>query len=122
MAKTILVVDDSVDLRGLVSMALTGRGYSVLEAGDGIEALALLEGQKIDLIVSDVDMPNMDGISLITEIKKRAAYSATPIVMLTAEGRCSVQDEGYLMGVSTWIVKPFELPKMLSTIFKLIGD
>ena len=85
MAKTILIVDDSASLRQVVGISLRGAGYDVIEACDGRDALAKLTGQKVHLIVSDVNMPNMDGISLVRAVKQLPAYKFTPIVMLTTE-------------------------------------
>ena len=86
MGKTILIVDDSASMRQVVSMALKGSDYEVIEAVDGKDALAKLDGQKIHLVISDVNMPNMDGITFVTEMKKLAAYKFVPVVMLTTEG------------------------------------
>jgi two-component system chemotaxis response regulator CheY len=86
MGKTILIVDDSASMRQVVRMALTGAGFDVIEACDGRDALSKLGGQKIHLVISDVNMPNMDGISFVREMKKNAAYKFTPVIMLTTEG------------------------------------
>ncbi|MBV8035064.1 response regulator, partial [Roseateles sp.] len=87
MAKTILVVDDSASLRQVVGIALRGAGYDVIEACDGQDALNKLTGQKVHLMISDVNMPNMDGISFVKAVKQRPAYRFTPIVMLTTESQ-----------------------------------
>ena len=85
MAKTIMVVDDSASFRSVVGIALKGAGYDVIEACDGRDALAKLDGKKIHLIVSDVNMPNMDGIAFVREVKKNPSYKFTPVIMLTTE-------------------------------------
>lgn len=89
MAKTILIVDDSQSMRQLVKMTLTGAGHQVLEACDGRDALSKLTGQKINLIISDVNMPNLDGIGLVKAVKARNEYRFTPIIMLTTESEQS---------------------------------
>src|SRR5450830_292275 len=102
MAKTILVVDDSASLRQVVNIALTGAGYDVIEASDGKDALTKLNGQKIHLMISDVNMPNMDGITLVKEVKKLANYKFTPIIMLTTESQEVKKQEGQAAGAKAW--------------------
>lgn len=120
MAKTILVVDDSASVRNVVSIALKGAGYDVITAEDGQDALSKLTGQKIHLIVSDVNMPNMDGITMVKEVKKLPAYKFVPICMLTTESESSKMQEGKAAGAKAWIVKPFQPPKLLAAVEKLI--
>jgi len=120
MSKTILIVDDSSSVRSVVGIALKGAGYDVIEACDGKDALNKMTGQKIHLIVSDVNMPNMDGITLVKEVKKLANYKFTPICMLTTEAGRSLMDEGKAAGAKAWIVKPFQPPKLLDVVSKLI--
>ncbi len=120
MSKTILIVDDSASLRQVVSIALKGAGYEVIEACDGKDALTKLTGQKIHLIVSDLNMPNMDGIQLITEIKKNASYKFTPIIMLTTEGAADKKEAGRAAGAKAWMVKPFKPDQMLAAVSKLV--
>ncbi len=120
MAKTIMVVDDSASLRNVVCIALKGAGYDVIEAGDGREALAKLTGQKVHLIVSDVNMPNMDGITMVREIKKLDAYKFTPIMMLTTESQPEKKLEGKAAGAKAWLVKPFQPPVLLDAVSKLV--
>jgi two-component system chemotaxis response regulator CheY len=93
----------------------------VLEACDGKDALGKLKGQKIHLIISDVNMPNMDGITFVTEVKKRAEYKFTPVIMLTTEGQDSKKDAGRAAGAKAWIMKPFNPPQMLNAVSKLIA-
>jgi len=121
MAKTILVVDDSASVRNVVGIALKGAGYEVITAEDGVDALSKLTGQKVHLIVSDVNMPNMDGITLVKEIKKLPAYKFVPICMLTTESEGSKMMEGKAAGAKAWIVKPFQPPKLLAAVEKLIA-
>jgi len=120
MAKTVLVVDDSASLRQVVSIALKGAGYNVIEACDGKDALSKLNGEKIHLIISDVNMPNMDGITFVKEAKKLANYKFTPIIMLTTESQEDKKKEGQAAGAKAWVVKPFQPAQMLSAVSKLI--
>jgi len=120
MAKTILIVDDSASLRHVVSIALKSAGYNVIEAGDGKEALTKLNGQKIHLIVSDVNMPNMDGITFVTEAKKLPNYKFTPVIMLTTESQEAKKQAGRAAGAKAWVVKPFQPTEMLAAVAKLI--
>lgn len=120
MSKTILIVDDSASLRQVVSIALKGAGYGVIEACDGRDALTKLNGQKIHLIISDVNMPNMDGITFVTEAKKLPAYKFTPIIMLTTEAGEAKKQAGQAAGARAWVVKPFQPAQMLAAVSKLI--
>ena len=120
MAKTIMIVDDSVSLRQVVSIALKSAGYDVIEACDGKDALSKLNGVKIHLIISDVNMPNMDGITFVQEAKKLANYKFTPIIMLTTESQEGKKQEGQAAGAKAWVVKPFQPAQMLAAVSKLI--
>ncbi len=120
MAKTIMIVDDSTSLRQVVGIALKGAGYDVIEACDGCDALAKLTGQKVHLIISDVNMPNMDGISLVKEIKKHPNYKFTPVMMLTTESQEAKKAEGQAAGAKAWVVKPFQPPQMLDAVSRLV--
>lgn len=120
MTKTILVVDDSASLRQVVSISLKGAGYHVIEANDGKDALGKLDGQKIHLVISDVNMPNMDGITFVKEMKKLPSYKFTPVVMLTTEGQDSKKQEGQAAGAKAWIVKPFVPSQMINALSRLI--
>jgi len=119
MAKTILIVDDSSSMRQLVKMTLTGAGHQVIEAVDGRDALAKLTGQKVNLVISDVNMPNLDGIGLVKALKARPEYKFTPIVMLTTESEQSKKAEGQAAGARAWIVKPFQPAQLLAAVDKL---
>jgi two-component system chemotaxis response regulator CheY len=119
MTKTILIVDDSASIRQVVGIALKGGGYNVIEAVDGLDALSKLNGQKINLIISDVNMPNMDGISLVKKIKENPDYKFTPILMLTTESDESMKEKGKVAGAKAWLVKPFKSAVLLSAISKL---
>ncbi|WP_374564741.1 response regulator [Ideonella sp.] len=121
MAKTILIVDDSSSLRTVVRMALARAGYDVLEAADGVEGVAQLDkAGKVNLIVSDVNMPNMDGITFVTKVKQHPRHKFTPVIMLTTEGQDEKKNQGRAAGAKAWIVKPFNPPQLLDAVSKLI--
>ena len=119
MAKSILIVDDSSSVRQVVSISLRHAGYEVIEGVDGKDALSKLKGQKVHLIISDVNMPNMDGISLVKAVKQMPAYKFTPIVMLTTESQEAKKREGQEAGAKAWIVKPFKPDQLVATMRKL---
>ncbi len=120
MAKNIMIVDDSTSLRQVVSIALKSAGYEVVEACDGKDALKKLDGRKIHLIISDVNMPNMDGITFVKEAKKLPNYKFTPVIMLTTESQEGKKAEGQAAGAKAWVVKPFQPAQMLQAVSKLI--
>jgi two-component system, chemotaxis family, chemotaxis protein CheY len=120
MAKTILVVDDSSSLRTAVRIALTGAGYEVVEADDGRNGLTKLDGRKYHLVISDVNMPNLDGFGFVTAMKQMAAYKYTPVVMLTTEAGDDKKAKGKEAGAKAWIVKPFLPPQLLDVVSKLV--
>lgn len=121
MAKTICVVDDSASMRQLVKMTLSGAGYEVMEAVDGQDALRKLESTKVNMIISDVNMPNMDGITLVKTLKQGGAHRFTPVLMLTTENEQAKKAEGQAAGAKAWIVKPFQPAQLLSAVEKLAG-
>ena len=120
MSKKILVVDDSPSMRQLVSFALTDGGYEVDTAVDGKDALGKLDAAKADMVVTDLNMPNVDGIELIKQIRTRASYKFTPVVMLTTESQDAKKQEGKAAGASGWIVKPFTPEKLIETVKKFV--
>lgn len=120
MAKTILLVDDSASVRKVAGIALTSAGYAVLEACNGQEALGKLTGEKIHLIISDVNMPVMDGITFLKEVKQHPSYRFTPVIMLTTEAGEDKKQEGRAAGAKAWIIKPFQPQNMLDAVSKLI--
>lgn len=120
MAKTIMIVDDSASIRQLLGMTLKGAGFDVIEAVDGVDALKKLDGSKIHLLISDVNMPNMDGFTLVQEVKKLPAYKFTPMMMLTTEASDDKKQQGRAAGAKAWIVKPFQPPTLLAAVSKLI--
>jgi two-component system, chemotaxis family, chemotaxis protein CheY len=120
LAKTILVVDDSQSIRQVVALALKSAGYDVIEGTDGRDALDKLDGRKVHLIVSDVNMPNMDGISLVKAVKAHSNYKFTPIIMLTTESDEARKQEGRAAGAKAWLLKPFNPEQMLAAVGKLV--
>lgn len=119
MAKTIMIVDDSASMRMVVGIALKGAGYTVLEGRDGNDALSRLTGQKVHLIISDVNMPHMDGISFVKAVKQLPAYKFTPIIMLTTESDEARKREGQAAGARAWVVKPFLPEQLLNAVQRL---
>ena len=120
MAKTIMIIDDSVSLRQVVGIALSTAGYEVIEACDGQDALAKLTGAKIHLMICDVNMPNMDGISYLKALRTLPAYKFTPVIMLTTEAGEDKKREGQAAGARAWVVKPFKPEQLLMAVSKLI--
>lgn len=119
MAKTILLVDDSASLRQVAKMSLTGAGYQVLEASDGQEALKLLDGRQISMVVCDLNMPNMNGFEFVKAVKLLNQYKFMPVLMLTTESRQDRKDQGKAAGVRAWMVKPFSPSQLLKAVDKL---
>lgn len=120
MGKTILIVDDSASLRQVVGISLRNAGYDVIEAADGRDALFKLTGQKVHLMISDVNMPNMDGISFLKSVKQNPAYKFTPVVMLTTESAEEKKKDGQAAGAKAWVVKPFKPEQLLGVVQKLV--
>jgi two-component system, chemotaxis family, chemotaxis protein CheY len=121
MPKTILIVDDSASVRQVVSIALKGAGYEVVAAVDGKDALSKLDTQRVHLIISDVNMPNMDGITFVAEARKLAACRFTPIIMLTTESQEEKKRQAQAAGAKAWVTKPFQPDQMLTAVAKLIA-
>lgn len=121
MAKSILIVDDSMSLRTTLGIALKGSGYDVVEAVDGKDGLSKLDGRKYNLIISDVNMPNMDGLTFVKAAKAMPAYRFTPVLMLTTEGDAAKMAEGKAAGVRAWVLKPFQPPALLDAVSKLVS-
>ena len=119
MAKTIMIVDDSASMRRVVGIALKGAGYEVLEGVDGKDALSKLKGQKVHMIISDVNMPVMDGIAFLKAVKQIPAYKFTPVIMLTTESAEDKKREGQAAGARAWVVKPFQPEQLVSAVQRL---
>jgi two-component system chemotaxis response regulator CheY len=120
MGKRILIVDDSPSMRTVAGIALRGAGYEVLDAANGQEGLAKLDGERIHLIISDVNMPVMDGIEFLKEVKRHPQYRFTPVIMLTTEAGEDKKAAGRAAGAKAWIVKPFQPSVMLDAVSKLV--
>lgn len=118
---SILAVDDSASMRQMVGFTLKGAGYDVVEAVDGKDALRLAKGAKVNLVITDVNMPNMDGIALVRELRALADYKFTPILLLTTESGEAKKAEGKAAGATGWLVKPFNPEQLLATIKKVLG-
>jgi two-component system, chemotaxis family, chemotaxis protein CheY len=116
MGKTVMVVDDSGSFRTVVKLALQKAGYTVIEACDGKDASNKLTGQKINLIVCDVNMPNMDGLSFLKHVKASPAHKFTPVIMLTTESQESKKAEGRAAGARAWITKPFQPSQLVDAV------
>jgi len=118
---TILAVDDSASMRQMVTFTLKGAGYQVVEAADGQEALNKAKSQQFDLIITDVNMPIMDGITFIKNLRQEANYKFTPMLMLTTESAADKKSAGKAAGATGWIVKPFNPDQLLNTVKKVLG-
>lgn len=120
MAKTIMTVDDAATVRQMVSFVLKQNGYEVVEAIDGADALRKLATQKVDMIITDLNMPNLDGIGLIRGARALPACKFIPIIMLTTESQDGKKEEGKKAGASGWIVKPFNPDQLLAVVKKVL--
>ena len=118
---TILTVDDTASMRQMISFTLNSVGHEVIQACDGKEALQLLQGKKVDLVIADVNMPNMDGITLVKSLRDQADYKFIPILMLTTESQESKRQQGKVAGATGWIVKPFNPEQLLNVVKKVLG-
>ena len=121
MPKTILAVDDSTSMRQMVAFTLKGAGYQVEEAADGQQALNIAKTKGFDLVLSDVNMPIMDGIELIRHLRGLPNYKFTPILMLTTEAGAEKKKQGKDAGATGWIVKPFNPDQLLNTVKRVLG-
>jgi len=120
MPKTILIVDDTSTLRALLRLVLTRAGYDVVEARDGREALDCLHDRQVDLLLCDINMPNMDGFSLLKALRGNARHARTPVVMLTSESGADMKRLGGALGAQAWVVKPFHPDQVLSLVARLL--
>lgn len=121
MGKRILIVDDSVAVRQSVAYVLDQAGYEVVQAVDGVDALTKLDGSPIHLVLTDVNMPNMDGITLTGKIRTLDEYKFVPVVVLTTESQAEKMNAGKEAGATGWIVKPFNSDKLLQVVKRLAG-
>jgi two-component system chemotaxis response regulator CheY len=120
MPPTILAVDDSASMRQMVSFTLKHAGYEVIEAADGREALDLARKHTVNLVLTDVNMPEMDGITLVRELRQLAGYKFIPMLMLTTESTQDKKMQGKAAGATGWLIKPFNPEKLLATIAKVL--
>jgi two-component system, chemotaxis family, chemotaxis protein CheY len=118
--RTILAVDDSASMRQMVRYTLEGAGYNVVQAADGVEALDFAKGSGVDLVLTDVNMPRMDGITLVRELRSLPSYKFTPMLVLTTESGQETKQRGKQAGATGWIVKPFNPDQLLATIARVL--
>ena len=121
MSKKILTVDDSASIRQMVTFTLKSAGYEVAEAADGNAGLGKALGAQFDLVLTDQNMPGMDGLTLIRSLRKQPGYAATPILMLTTESSDEMKTLGRAAGASGWLVKPFDPQRLLDVVKRLVG-
>jgi two-component system chemotaxis response regulator CheY len=119
--KKILVVDDSATVRQQVGLALQGAGYTVVEAGDGVEGLAALDKGGVAMVICDVNMPRMSGLDMLENLRRDARHATIPVVMLTTEGHPALVERAKKAGAKGWIVKPFKAELMIAAVGKLVG-
>jgi two-component system chemotaxis response regulator CheY len=117
---TILIVDDSPSMREMIRFTLESAGYQVITAADGIEAMEYANQNSANLVVTDINMPNMDGITLIQELRKLESYKFTPILTLTTEGGDDLKQDGKDAGATGWIVKPFDPDSLLKVVQRVL--
>ena len=118
---SILAVDDSASIRQAVKIALTSEGYSVLEAGDGAEGIRKADAGAYDLIITDLNMPIMDGLTMIRELRKRPAYAGAPILFLTTESDATIKAEAKAAGATGWLTKPFVPEQLVKVVNKVLA-
>ncbi|KQT86112.1 response regulator [Aurantimonas sp. Leaf443] len=121
MSKRVLCVDDSASIRQMIAFTLESAGYEASTAVDGADALRTLETEGFNLIITDLNMPNLDGIAMIRQIRAQPKHAGVPIVMLTTESDETKKAEGRSAGATGWIVKPFDQTKLVAVVNKLIG-
>ena len=121
MPKVIMTADDSASVRQMVAFTLKDAGYDVVEAVDGQEALRKLNGAGVNMLITDLNMPNMDGIELIKQVRSQQQFKFMPIVMLTTESQDAKKKEGKAAGATGWIVKPFKPEQLVAVVKKVLG-
>ena len=119
--KTVLSVDDSASIRQMVKLTLSGAGYQVVEAENGAEGLQKAQAAPVNMIVTDLNMPVMDGLSFIREVRKLAAYKGVPILFLTTESDAGLKSEAKAAGATGWITKPFKQEQLIAIAQKVLG-
>jgi two-component system, chemotaxis family, chemotaxis protein CheY len=121
MTKTVLSVDDSVSVLQLVKLTLTGGGYAVVQANNGAEGLAKAKGGGIDMVLTDLNMPVMNGIAMIRELRRLPQCTGLPIIFLTTESAANMKQEAKAAGATGWITKPFQQEQLLAVVRKVLG-
>jgi two-component system, chemotaxis family, chemotaxis protein CheY len=121
MSKRILAVDDSPSMRNMVGVTLRGAGYEVVEASDGEEALEYARGHSVDLVLADVNMPRMNGITLVEQLRTLPAYRLTPLLLLTTESSQESKQQGKQAGATGWMIKPFHPDQLLATLDRVLS-
>ncbi|MFN9501779.1 MAG: response regulator [Chryseotalea sp.] len=116
----VLVVDDSESIRELLAITLEGAGYQVIKSTDGKDALQKLTDQTVNLVITDLNMPKVDGIELVKNIRKQGEYAGLPILLLTTESQVNKKEEAKLAGATGWIIKPFAQDKLLAVVQKVM--
>jgi two-component system, chemotaxis family, chemotaxis protein CheY len=118
---TIMTVDDSASMRQMISFTLKGAGYEVVEAVDGRDAIEKMESYPVQMLITDINMPNLDGIELVRKVRMHAVYRFIPIILLTTESQDTKRREGKAAGATGWIVKPFKPDQLINVVRKVIG-
>jgi two-component system chemotaxis response regulator CheY len=121
MSKVIMTADDSASVRQMVGFTLKDAGYAVVEADDGQDALNKLNGSGVNMLITDLNMPNMDGIELIKQVRSQQQFKFIPIVMLTTESQAEMKQKGKAAGATGWIVKPFKPEQLVAVVKKVLG-
>lgn len=121
MTKTILTVDDSASMREMVQLTLQGAGYQVIQANNGADGLAKAQATLVDMVVTDLNMPVMDGLGLIRELRKLPAYRGVPILFLTTESNDDMKKQAKEAGATGWITKPFQQEQLVAVVKKVLG-
>lgn len=121
MSKRIITIDDSASIRQMVAFTLKGAGYEVVEAGDGEDGLKKAKTMRFDLVLTDQNMPKLDGLSLIRALRGLPEYRSTPILMLTTESSDTMKTQGRAAGATGWLVKPFDPQKLLDVVKRVLG-
>ena len=121
MAKCILAIDDSASIRQMVSFTLKSAGYEVIDAVDGEDGLAKAKARAVDLVLTDQNMPRMDGLSMVRALRQLPAYRTAPILILTTESSDAMKNQGRAAGATGWLVKPFDPNRLLEVVRKVLG-
>ena len=121
MAKSVLAVDDSASIRSMVSFTLKSAGYEVVEAVDGVDALGKAKARSMNLVLTDQNMPRMDGLTLVRSLRELSGYRTAPILILTTESSAEMKSKGKAAGATGWLVKPFDPQRLIEVVRKVIG-